>query len=53
MPLRGKTNEPAFLVHTAEFVAKLKGVTMEELATRTSANFFRLFSKATPPANPS
>jgi len=53
MPLRGKTNEPAFLVHTAAFVAKLKGVAMEELAARTSANFFRLFSKAKPPANPS
>jgi TatD DNase family protein len=50
MPLRGKANEPAFLVHTAEFVAKLKGVDIEELATRTSANFFRLFSKARPPA---
>ena len=53
MPLRGKTNEPAFLVHTAECVAGLKGVSPQELAKRTSANFFRLFAKARPPAIPS
>jgi TatD DNase family protein len=53
MPMRGKTNEPAFLVHTAEFVAGLKGVSPQELAERTSANFFRLFAKASPPADPS
>ncbi len=49
MPLRGKTNEPAFLIHTAAFVAELKGVSPQELAERTSANFFRLFAKARPP----
>jgi TatD DNase family protein len=53
MPLRGKTNEPAFLVHTAAFVAELKGVEPQELAKQTSANFFRLFAKARPPADPS
>ncbi len=53
MPMRGKTNEPAFLVHTAEFVAGLKGVSPQELAERTSTNFFRLFAKAKPPADPS
>jgi TatD DNase family protein len=45
-PLRGRTNEPAFIVHTAETVARLKGIPVEELAARTSANFFRLFTKA-------
>jgi len=48
-PMRGRTNEPAFIVHTASAVAKLKGVDVEELAARTAANFFRLFAKAKPP----
>ncbi|HUK60101.1 MAG TPA: TatD family hydrolase [Stellaceae bacterium] len=47
-PLRGRPNEPAFIVHTAAAVAKLKGVAVEELAARTSENFFRLFAKAKP-----
>ena len=46
MPYRGKTNEPAYVTQTAGVVAGLKGVTGEELATRTTENFFRLFSKA-------
>jgi TatD DNase family protein len=50
VPLRGKTNEPAFMVHTAALVAQLKGVTQEELARVTSENFFKLFTKAQPPA---
>lgn len=45
VPLRGKTNEPAFVVHTAEVLAKVKGVTPEELAKATTENFFRLFTK--------
>jgi len=49
MPHRGKTNEPAFVTHTAALVAELKGLTRDELATQTSANFFRLFSKAKAP----
>jgi len=49
VPLRGKTNEPAFVVHTANFVAALKGVTPDEFARRTTENFFRLFAKARPP----
>lgn len=49
VPMRGKRNEPSFIVHTAAFVAQLKGVTLEELATATTENFFRLFNKAQPP----
>ena len=45
-PKRGARNEPAFLVHTAEKVASLKGISTEQLAQQTSANFFRLFNKA-------
>ncbi len=51
VPMRGKTNEPAFIVHTAAQVAALKGVSVEELGRITSANFFRLFAKARPPAS--
>lgn len=47
-PVRGKRNEPAFLVHTAAMLAELKAVTAEELAAATTGNFFRLFSKAAP-----
>ena len=50
VPMRGKTNEPAFVVHTAALVAQLKGVTQEELARVTTGNFFALFAKARPPA---
>lgn len=49
VPHRGKTNEPAFVVHTAAMLAALKGVGMEELAAATTGNFFRLFHKAKRP----
>jgi TatD DNase family protein len=49
VPYRGKRNEPAFVAATAAFVAELKGVTAEELAAITTANFFRLFAKASAP----
>ena len=50
MPYRGKTNEPAFVIHTAKMLAALKGVSEAELAAATTENFFRLFAKAKPPA---
>ena len=43
---RGKTNEPAFVAHTAAKVAELKGVSLAELEAATTDNFFRLFTKA-------
>ncbi len=46
MPNRGKRNEPAFVRHTAEVVAREKTVSLENLADATTENFFRLFSKA-------
>jgi TatD DNase family protein len=46
VPHRGKTNEPAFVRHTAEFVANLRGIELEELAEATTNNFFSLFSAA-------
>jgi len=45
-PTRGKRNEPAFIVHTAAMLAELKGVSSAEMADITTANFFRLFTKA-------
>ena len=49
-PYRGKTNEPSYVVHTAEALAKVKGVTPAELASATTDNFFRLFRKVKRPA---
>jgi TatD DNase family protein len=46
IPKRGKTNEPAYVAHTAAKVAELKGVSMAELEAVTTDNFFRLFTKA-------
>jgi TatD DNase family protein len=50
VPVRGKRNEPAFVVHTAAAMAELKGVSREELAVATTDNFFRLFTRAVRPA---
>uniref|UniRef100_UPI00286E9A71 TatD family hydrolase n=1 Tax=Sandarakinorhabdus sp. TaxID=1916663 RepID=UPI00286E9A71 len=46
VPMRGKTCEPAFVAHTARFVAALRGEGEAQLAASTTANFFRLFAKA-------
>lgn len=45
VPHRGKTNEPAFVRHTAERLAELRGLPFEEMAKQTTDNFARLFSK--------
>ncbi|HTX77884.1 MAG TPA: TatD family hydrolase [Terracidiphilus sp.] len=42
-PMRGKRNEPAMVVHTAETLAGLHAVTPEEIAAATTANFAHLF----------
>lgn len=48
MPHRGKTNEPAFVRHVAEQLAMLRSLSLEEIATATTANFFSLFRSAIP-----
>ncbi len=45
VPNRGKKNTPAFVVHTAELVAKLKGISIEELSRATNENARQLFPK--------
>jgi TatD DNase family protein len=42
-PFRGKLNQPAYVKHVAEEIAKLRGITVEEVGNATTANFFRLF----------
>ena len=46
VPHRGKTNRPGLVRHVGEEVARLRGVSFEELAKVTSGNFFRLFAAA-------
>lgn len=44
-PFRGKPNEPSFVVHTAEKVAEIKGVSLERLSETTRKNALELFKK--------
>lgn len=46
VPHRGKPCEPAFVRDTAQFVADLRGETLDELARYTTRNFHALFTKA-------
>lgn len=43
VPKRGRRNEPALMVHTAQVVAQVRGMTMDELAAQTTANARALF----------
>ena len=49
VPMRGRRNEPGYVVHVAEKLAEIKGISAEEIAQITTDNFFRLFSKANDP----
>ncbi len=44
-PLRGKSNEPSFIIHTVKFLAKLKNISFEKFSKITTDNFFKLFGK--------
>jgi TatD DNase family protein len=45
-PKRGLANEPAYLRYTAEYIASLRNISLAELATQTTENFFTLFKGA-------
>lgn len=46
VPYRGKTNQPAFVRHVAEEIARLREASLEEIASTTTNNFFNLFKVA-------
>ncbi|MEI8119070.1 MAG: TatD family hydrolase [Methylophilaceae bacterium] len=46
IPYRGKTNQPSYVKHVAEEIAKLRGISFEDIATATTENFFQLFKHA-------
>ncbi len=45
MPFRGKANQPAYVLHVAEFLAQLRNTTIEHIAQITYDNYQRLFYK--------
>jgi TatD DNase family protein len=49
-PMRGKRNEPAYVARVAATLAEVREMPAAEMERATSENFFRLFSKAAPPA---
>ena len=45
VPLRGKPNEPSYIVHTVKFLSKLKEISFEDFSDITTKNFFVLFGE--------
>ena len=50
VPYRGKTNQPGFVKHVAEEIARIRGMTVEAVGEATTQNFFRLFPTTAQPA---
>ncbi|PKO73823.1 MAG: DNAase [Betaproteobacteria bacterium HGW-Betaproteobacteria-17] len=48
VPHRGQTNQPGFVKHVAEEIARVRGMTAEAVGDITTQNFFRLFAAARP-----
>ncbi len=46
VPYRGRTNQPAYVRHVAEEVARLRGLSYQQVADATTTNFFDLFPEA-------
>jgi TatD DNase family protein len=45
VPYRGKVNDPSKVIHVAEKIAELKGISAAEVARASTENFFKLFNK--------
>ena len=45
VPLRGKPNEPSYIIHTVKFLSELKNITFEDFSNITTKNFFNLFGE--------
>jgi TatD DNase family protein len=45
VPLRGKTNEPSYIIHTVKFLSDLKKISFKDFSEITTTNFFELFGK--------
>lgn len=52
VPYRGKRNEPSYVLEVNKMVAEIKQISEEDVASATTANFFKLFSKAVRPVIP-
>lgn len=46
IPYRGKINQPSYVKYVAEEIAKLRGISFEEVSAATTENFFQLFKQA-------
>jgi TatD DNase family protein len=44
-PYRGRTNQPGYVKHVAEEIARLKGLTFEQVCQKTTSNFYKLFNQ--------
>ena len=45
VPLRGKPNEPSYIIHTVKFLSNLKKISFNDFSNITSKNFFNLFGQ--------
>ena len=45
VPLRGKPNEPSYIIHTVKYLSELKGVSFKDFSNITTKNFFNLFGQ--------
>jgi TatD DNase family protein len=45
VPYRGKRNDPSLVVHVAEKIAELRGISVQAVADASTENFYRLFNK--------
>ena len=45
VPLRGKPNEPSYIIHTVKFLSNLKKISFEDFSKITTKNFFNLFGE--------